>query len=93
MGKVNGASVFLPAELKLGAKDEEKKANLELRANTKAEAEKLLAAVKANGMESIQSQLPKGAEYKAYEEVSNKTFKNNDNIIAEFAIMLQKRKK
>ena len=81
LGKVNAEEIFLPAELKLGGKDEEKKANQELRQNTKAEAEKLLASVKAGGMESVKSQLPKGAEYTAREEVSNKTFKKNDNII------------
>ena len=61
LGKVNAQEIFLPAQLKLGVKDEaEKKENEMLRENAKAEAEKLLAAVQVGGMESVQSQLPAG---------------------------------
>ena len=82
LGKVNAQEIFLPAQLKLGVKDEaEKKENQMLRENAKAEAEKLLAAVQVGGMESVQSQLPAGAEYIVREEVSNKTFKKNESMI------------
>jgi len=82
LGKVNAETIFLPAELKLGVKDEaEKQANKELRENAKAEAEKLLAMVKAQGGEKDTGKLPEGAEYTVHEKVSNKTFKNNDDII------------
>lgn len=82
LGKVNAQEIFLPAQLKLGVKDEaEKKENQMLRENAKAETEKLLAAVQVGGMESVQSQLPAGAEYIVREEVSNKTFKKNESMI------------
>ncbi len=81
LGKANAGEIFIPAELKLGAKsEEEKQENQNLRNTAKAEAEALLAAIKAEGMDSVKSKLPQGAEYTAREKVSNKTY-TNENIV------------
>ena len=82
LGKANAKEIFIPNELKLSYPSaEEKQAAQAARDAVKAEAQKLLDAVKTGGMESVQSQLPKGAEYTVREEVSHKTFKKNDNLV------------
>ncbi len=81
LGKVNAKEIFLPAEQKLGGTDEEMKENQTLRQGMKAQAESLLAAVKAQGADSAAGKLPEGAEYTVREEVSNKTYQKHNNII------------
>ena len=50
-------------------------------AGLKTEAEALLATVKAEGASAAQGSLPEGAEYTVHQEVSTKTFSNNNALI------------
>ena len=79
LGKVHGAQIFIPAELLTGSKDAEAKAASEAaRQEAKAAVNAMLETYQSGAQTKdrfaeLEDQMPAGAEFKAYQNVSHKS--------------------